>query len=48
MNIIRTWVKLGEFGACTLGQFEGSHVGWGDNWVFQKKVKFFFAHPGNG
>jgi hypothetical protein len=25
-----------------------SLLGWGDNWVFQKKVKFFFAHPGNG
>ena len=23
-------------------------IGWGDNWVFQKKVKFFFVHPGNG
>ena len=23
-------------------------LGWGDNWLFQKKIKFFFDHLANG
>jgi hypothetical protein len=36
------------FSALNFKQYYRYKIGWGDNWIFQKKVKFVFAHPGNG